>query len=106
MYLHCGMNLISAVMKITCSKLRQDDGLDFPGEPRRSLVYFWPKIIKDLMEDEDFGIQLKKNIPRTSDLDALLTPVKDPYKKMAIIHDYVRKICNGMKCIASGHWMA
>ena len=43
------------------------------------------------MEDEDFGLQLKKNIPRTSDLDALLVSVKDPFQKMVIIHDYVRK---------------
>lgn len=64
---------------------------DFPGEPRRNLLRTWPGIIKQLMEDEDFGIQLKKNIPRTSDLDAMLAPVKDPYQKMVIIHDYVRK---------------
>jgi hypothetical protein len=38
----------------------------------------WPGIIKELMEDEDFGLQLKKNIPRTSDLDALLKDVNDP----------------------------
>ncbi|WP_462218801.1 DUF3857 domain-containing protein, partial [Ferruginibacter sp.] len=65
--------------------------LDFPGEPRRSLLSTWPGIIKELMEDEDFGTQLKKNIPRTSDLDALLKDINDPYKKMVIIHDYVRK---------------
>lgn len=65
--------------------------VDFAGTPRRSLVRSWPGIIKELLEDEDFGVQLKKNIPRTSELDALLEPVKDPYKKMVIIHDYVRK---------------
>ena len=43
------------------------------------------------MEDEDFGLQLKRNIPRTSDLDALLTKITDPYRKMVIIHEYVRK---------------
>ncbi len=64
---------------------------DFPGTPRQSLVSNWPKIIKNLMEDEDFGVQLKKNIPRTSDLDAMLKEVTDPYKKMVIIHDYVKK---------------
>lgn len=64
---------------------------DFPGSPRQSLVVSWPTVIKDLLEDEDFGVQLKKNIPRTSELDAMLAPVKDPYKKMVIIHDYVRK---------------
>ena len=65
--------------------------VDLPGTPRRSLLRSWPGIIKQLMEDEDFGLQLKKNIPRTSDLDALLATVTDPYKKMIIIHDYVKK---------------
>ncbi|GAB2809765.1 DUF3857 domain-containing protein [Ferruginibacter profundus] len=65
--------------------------LDFPGVPRRSLIRSWPGIIKELQEDEDFGLQLKKNIPRTADLDALLAQVKDPYTKMVTIHNYVRK---------------
>jgi hypothetical protein len=65
--------------------------VDFPGSPRRSLLRTWPGIIKELMEDEDFGTQLKKNIPRTSDLDAMLSSITDPYKKMVIIHDYVKK---------------
>jgi Domain of Unknown Function with PDB structure (DUF3857) len=65
--------------------------VDFPGSPRRSLLRTWPGIIKELMEDEDFRVQLKKNIPRTKDLDALLSTDTDPYKKMVIIHDYVKK---------------
>jgi Domain of Unknown Function with PDB structure (DUF3857)/Transglutaminase-like superfamily len=64
---------------------------DFPGVPRINKLRTWPGIIKQLMEDEDFGTQLKKNIPRTSDLDALLKPIADDYKKMVIIYDYVRK---------------
>lgn len=59
--------------------------------PRRSLLHTWPEVIRSLMEDEDFGIQLKKNIPRTSDLDALLKDMTDQYKKMVTIHEYVRK---------------
>ena len=65
--------------------------IDFPGSPRQSTVKTWPRIVKNLMEDEDFGIQLKRNIPRTSDLDALLANINSPYQKMVIIHDYVRK---------------
>ncbi|MBS1511946.1 MAG: DUF3857 and transglutaminase domain-containing protein [Bacteroidetes bacterium] len=65
--------------------------VDFPGQPRKSLVRNWLNVIKTLMEDDDFGVQLKKNIPRTSDLDALLADVKDAYRRMVIIHDYVRK---------------
>lgn len=64
--------------------------LDFPGAPRRSLLRTWPGIIKELIDDEDFGKQLKRDIPRTTDLDKILLGVNDPYKKMAIIHEYVR----------------
>ncbi|THU38069.1 DUF3857 domain-containing protein [Niastella caeni] len=58
---------------------------------RQSLIKTWPEQIKTLMEDEDFGIQLKRNIPRTADLDEQLKNITDPYRKMAIIHEYVRK---------------
>lgn len=63
---------------------------NFQGDVRRSLLYNWPGVIKILMEDEDFGVQLKKNIPRTAELDAMLKEMTDPYKKMVTIHDYVR----------------
>jgi hypothetical protein len=66
-------------------------GIQIAGQPRKNMLNSWPDIIKDLMEDEDFGLQLKKNIPRTSDLDALLAKVTDPYQKMVIIYNYVRK---------------
>ena len=68
--------------------------VNYPGRPRRILTSTWQEIIKDLMEDIDFGLQLNKNIPRTDDLELLLKPVTSPYKKMTIIHDYVR---NNMK---------
>jgi hypothetical protein len=58
---------------------------------RQSLVKTWPEQIKSLMEDEDFGVQLKRNIPRTADLDEQLKPITDPYRKMVIIHEYVRR---------------
>lgn len=64
--------------------------LDFPGVPRKNLLRTWPGIIKELVDDEDFGRQLKKDIPRTADLDAMLKGVNDPFKKMTIIHNYVR----------------
>jgi hypothetical protein len=63
---------------------------DFSGSLRKSLVRSWPDIIKELMEDEDFGIELKKNIQRTADLDATLKTITDPYQKMALIHNYVK----------------
>ncbi len=64
--------------------------LNLPDMPRINLLKTWPGIVRDLMEDEDFGKQLKRNIPRTSDLDAMIVPVTDPYTRMCIIHKYVR----------------
>jgi hypothetical protein len=58
---------------------------------RISLTTTWPKIIKNLMDDEDFGTQLKKEIPRTADLDEQLSKISDPYERMRTIHEYVRK---------------
>lgn len=58
---------------------------------RQNMVKTWPQQIKILMEDEDFGVQLKRNIPRTTDLDEQLKKVTDPYRKMVTIHEYVRK---------------
>ncbi len=82
---------------ITCDEDYQQQvvpllqAVEIGGQPRRNLIPTWPNIIKGLMEDEDFGIQLKKNIPRTADLDSVLVKITDPYQKMVIIHNYVRK---------------
>jgi hypothetical protein len=57
---------------------------------RENRVLNWLQVIRFLMEDEDFGIQLKKNIPRTADLDEKLKAVKDPYEKMKTIYKYVQ----------------
>lgn len=62
-----------------------------PGVPRRSLVNTWPQVIRFLAEDEDFGVQMKRDIPRTTDLDSALKKVSDPYQRMTTIHQYVRK---------------
>ena len=59
--------------------------------PRRSLLATWPQVIKFLVEDEDFGVQMKKDIPRTTDLDEALKKQTDPYLRMVTIHNYVRK---------------
>lgn len=65
--------------------------LQLPQQLPLDLVKTWPKLVMELMDDEDFGIQLKKNIPRTSDLEAMLVGINDPYKKMVIIENYVSK---------------
>jgi hypothetical protein len=51
----------------------------------------WVQVIKFLMEDEDFGEQLKKNIPRTADLDEKLKKITDSYVKMKTIYKYVQE---------------
>ena len=57
---------------------------------RESRIVDWPKVIKYLMEDDDFGVQIKKNIPRTAELDAMLKNMTDPYQKMKTIYKYVQ----------------
>jgi len=61
------------------------------GGLRRDFSRQWPAVIKDLMEDEDFGVQLKKNIPRTKDLEDQLKALTAPEEKMIVIHKYVKK---------------
>lgn len=57
---------------------------------RNSRIINWLDVIKYLMDDEDFGMQLKKNIPRTADLDEKLKTIKNPYDKMKTIYKYVQ----------------
>ncbi len=54
----------------------------------------WPKLTTELMEDEDFGLQLKKNIPHTKELDDSLKLVKSDYGRMVLVHDYIRRNMN------------
>ncbi|MGN6543008.1 MAG: DUF3857 domain-containing protein [Ginsengibacter sp.] len=54
----------------------------------------WPKLTEDLLADEDFGLQLKKNLPHTKSLDDSLKNVQDDYHRMILIHDYVRRNMN------------
>lgn len=57
---------------------------------RESILLTWPRVIRILMEDEDFGVQIKKEIPRTEELDKALRGKNDPYQKMKIIFNYVK----------------
>ena len=79
------MNAISAVMMIIYKGSTQLIALNTDIR-RYDLLATWPGVIKDLMEDEDFGVQLKKNIPRTNDLDEQLKTITDQYQKMITIH--------------------
>jgi hypothetical protein len=57
---------------------------------RENQIVNWKQVIKALMEDEDFGVQIKKNIPRTSDLDQLLATKTTAYDRMKCIYKYVQ----------------
>lgn len=57
---------------------------------RENRVANWLQVIKFLMQDEDFGVQLKKDIPRTADLEAMLKNISVPYEKMKTIYKYVQ----------------
>ncbi len=57
---------------------------------RENRLVNWVQVIKYLMEDEDFGVQIKKNIPRTADLDEKLKTVTGPYEKMKTVYKYVQ----------------
>lgn len=58
---------------------------------RQNITANWLQVIRFLMEDDDFGLQIKKEIPRTADLDAQLKTISDPYMRMKIIYQYVKK---------------
>ncbi|HEV7332187.1 MAG TPA: DUF3857 domain-containing protein [Flavisolibacter sp.] len=51
----------------------------------------WPQVVKALMDDEDFGVQVKKNIPRTADLDEKLKTISSPYNRMKTVYKYVQE---------------
>lgn len=57
---------------------------------RINRVVNWIQVIKSLMEDQDFGLQITKSIPRTSDLDAQLKTITNFYDRMKTIYKYVQ----------------
>ncbi|HMI77465.1 MAG TPA: DUF3857 domain-containing protein [Ferruginibacter sp.] len=50
----------------------------------------WPKLIDELLNDEDFGGALKKNIRRTDSLDAKLALTNSTKEKIRIVYNYVQ----------------
>jgi hypothetical protein len=57
---------------------------------RINRVVNWVQVIQKLMEDEDFGVQIKRNIPRTAELDEKLKNISDPYQRMKTVFSYVQ----------------
>lgn len=68
--------------------------IDYPDGRIDEILSSWPKLTEELLKDEDFGLQLKKHLPHTKELDDSLKNVSDDYHKMLLIHDYVRKNMN------------
>ncbi len=68
--------------------------IQYPDGEVDNITSSWPKLTTELLDDEDFGFQLKKNLPHTQSLDDQLKSVTDDYHKMILIHDFVRKNMN------------
>lgn len=61
----------------------------------------WPILITGLMNDDNFGQQLRKGLQGTDAPDIPMQHAKDEYSKMVLIYDYVRHHIqwNGLKGI-------
>ena len=68
--------------------------IDYPSGEVENIKSSWPKLTTELLEDEDFGLQLRKNLPHTASLDEHLKDVNDDFHKMILIHNFVRKNMN------------
>jgi len=66
----------------------------YPDGEIEDVMSTWPKITKQLLEEDDFGLQMKKNLPHTSSLDDSLKNVQGDYNKMVLIYDYVHRNMN------------
>lgn len=69
----------------------QLSAIRIPGEPDHNYRSTWPQLCGELMDDDDFGGQLHKNVPHTKDLDAALALLKDSLSKMGAVYNYVRR---------------
>lgn len=58
------------------------------GQPRMTT---WSKLTEQVLEDEDFGLQIKKNVYKNTVLPAELKTITDPYQKFVTILNYVKK---------------
>lgn len=58
------------------------------GQPRMTT---WSKLTEELLEEERFGLQIKKNVYKNTPLPGELKSITDPYQKLVTILDYVKK---------------
>ncbi len=50
----------------------------------------WPRITEQLLQDEDFGLAIKKNLRGTSDLDAKLLTITSKKERIRTVYQYVQ----------------
>jgi len=72
----------------------QLSGLKYSDGENKQLSSTWSDITTSLLNNENFGGQLTKNLPHTKKLDEALKYITDDYKKMKTIDDFVRKKMN------------
>lgn len=63
---------------------------DFPNDTYKNLNGTWPKIVKELTEDENFGVFINKNSYAKSVLPTILKAEKDTLAITKLIFDYVK----------------
>ncbi len=56
----------------------------------KNLMGTWPIVAQNLLQDEDFGVQIKKTVTKPAQLDDALKRISDPYAKMVEIFNYVK----------------
>jgi hypothetical protein len=72
----------------------QISGVSYSDGEKKVLSSSWQDIITSLLNNENFGGQLSKNLPGTKRLVKDLKYINDDYKKMKTIYDFVRKKMN------------
>ncbi len=72
----------------------QLSAIDYGNGDITEITTTWDKITKELLTDDDFGVQLNKNLSDTKSLNDSLKNANGEYKKMLMIHNYVRKNMN------------
>ena len=68
--------------------------IDFGDGDVRDIRKTWNDLLKNLMESEDFGLQLDKKISGTEDLIVQAALLTDPENKIRSVYDFVRKNMN------------
>ncbi|UYZ57486.1 DUF3857 domain-containing protein [Hymenobacter latericus] len=66
-------------------------GVKWPDEPYRDMSSSWPKMQQELLESENFGMQLRKGGFLKAEIDAIVQKHANPLERAAAVHDLVRR---------------